>query len=452
MIQLNFLLIAIFFITSAVMANEVSQPLSAADKFEQGMTFFKNKQYLSARAAFIQAKSEKYNDSSLTYNLGVVNYKLGFYPSAEQYFLDLTNDPKYQALAFYNLALIGFKMEQIESATAWLEQCIATSKSESLSQLAHGLLQKSDGSNQLTANSGGTEIRMAEFQKPDKKIKTFIKSLAGHDDNVTQYLAYSKRKFNDVFYDVQLDATYSAFRNITLQSSMYFHLYTNAINYNTSEFSLAINYANHIRQWHYVVRSELRKQMIYYKNFQQLSDIGFDISYPISQNLSSISSYNLQLVRIENPLYDHLGGYVNQWKQEFEYRYNSLYFAIAYSYEQNQRKDHYIHDNVLASSFSPRTHSGEASILYSGQKANVELYGKSTLSKFPDKNILHPDSINQRNIYQKSSLIDYGLRLSWKVHKNLYAIAKFYHERNYSNIALYRYEKNVYQTGISWQF
>lgn len=94
----------------------------------------------------------------------------------------------------------------------------------------------------------------------------------------------------------------------------------------------------------------------------------------------------------------------------------------------------------------------ESNASYSNNSYSGEVFIKNGLSLYPDKNILYPNSEFPRQVYQKSMRLIYGFRASYRVHKSWYIIAKYFYERNYSNIRDYRYQKNVYQVGISWQF
>ncbi|MDX1813130.1 MAG: hypothetical protein R3240_14335, partial [Gammaproteobacteria bacterium] len=152
-----------------------------------------------------------------------------------------------------------------------------------------------------------------------------------------------------------------------------------------------------------------------------------------------------------DPTYMHLDGTQQQINPAVAFNLYPVILNIGYIYEINNRKDFWV-NNQITSSFSPKIHWLEVSLTYAKRRLNAELFSTNALSYYTDKNILYPNSAFPRYVSQRSLLVNYGARLSYLIAKQIFIISQFKYERNYSNIRNFRYEKRIYQLGISWQY
>lgn len=83
--------------------------------FEQGVQLFRQGHLEAARDCLEAARTMGLNSLSLSYNLGVVYYRLGRLPAAEQAFRQLLSSP-HEALARYNLGLVALARDDHEQA------------------------------------------------------------------------------------------------------------------------------------------------------------------------------------------------------------------------------------------------------------------------------------------------------------------------------------------------
>jgi len=416
--------------------------------YQKGFHYFKKKDYLSAREIFLKQESINPNDIDLLYNLGVVNYKLGFYPSSKTYFLRLKNSEKYAAMAYYNLSLIAFRLGNEAEAKQWLKKSLNSNPSKSVLKLTTRLMDKANMSGQQFTTQ---EIASKSFPLR-KKMKTFLKSSLGYNDNVTQFLTFSDKKISDNFVDLQIDSIFRVFKKLNLQLSAFFHTYNNTTSYNTSNLTALTEYEKLVNKYIQLENIFLiSSQSINGKSFQQLYEANLKAKFKSRSYFGLALNYKVQKIVVTDDTYNHLTGLMQQIQAAISYYANSFQLNLTYEYELNNRKDFYS-NNTLNSSFSPRIHSLDLRLKYSRNKLSSEVFITNGLSQYPDKNILYPNSNFPRQVLQKGLRSQYGIKLSYQIDKSLYAIASYDFERNYSNIRDFRYEKNIYQTGISWQY
>ena len=116
---------------------------SARQQMKEGIAAFQSNNLDKARE-LLEAAASRLDSRALTYNLGVLYYKLGEYELAEQRFRDLL-DTKQRALAFYNIGLIALAQNDDRKARAAFRQsALASSErdNEKLGKLAMAQLQE----------------------------------------------------------------------------------------------------------------------------------------------------------------------------------------------------------------------------------------------------------------------------------------------------------------------
>jgi len=88
----------------------LNQAVLAGEDFEQGVKLAKQGAYHQALDYFERIYNRGEVTPNLLYNLASCNYRLGRFTDAHNYFSQLLNDKKFQALAAYNMGLIEAKL------------------------------------------------------------------------------------------------------------------------------------------------------------------------------------------------------------------------------------------------------------------------------------------------------------------------------------------------------
>lgn len=116
------------------------QELSAREKFRAGIQAFQAENLHRARE-LLEAAAEEISSRALTYNLGVVYYRLGEYDLSRSMFESLL-PTKQRALARYNLGLIALAQNDEATARAAFTATLTENPDDNLARLAIGQLKE----------------------------------------------------------------------------------------------------------------------------------------------------------------------------------------------------------------------------------------------------------------------------------------------------------------------
>lgn len=111
--------------------------------FRAGVQAFNDGELDKARRYLESAASQGLSSRSLSYNLGVVYYKLKLYEKAEQTFRELI-PTRQKALAYYNIGLTALAREDKTAAAEAFQEVLASDPKENLITLASRQLERLD--------------------------------------------------------------------------------------------------------------------------------------------------------------------------------------------------------------------------------------------------------------------------------------------------------------------
>lgn len=107
-----------------------------SDDFNAGIQFFTQGNYGQALEHFKRAEKGGIKIANLSYNLGSVYYRLKQYELSKRYFEKLTRDKNLGHLAYYNLALIEYRLGHDLSAIELFEKSARSTDDAGLKTLA----------------------------------------------------------------------------------------------------------------------------------------------------------------------------------------------------------------------------------------------------------------------------------------------------------------------------
>jgi tetratricopeptide (TPR) repeat protein len=106
------------------------------DHFDAGILFFTQGNYDQALEHFKRAEKGGIKTAQMSYNLGSVYYKVKQYELSKRYFEKLTHDNNLHHLAYYNLALIEYRLGRNKSAIKLFEISARSTDDTGLKTLA----------------------------------------------------------------------------------------------------------------------------------------------------------------------------------------------------------------------------------------------------------------------------------------------------------------------------
>ncbi|TMH92947.1 MAG: tetratricopeptide repeat protein [Betaproteobacteria bacterium] len=133
---------------------------------ERGIAAFRAGDYAAALQSFLDARAAGLDTPGLRYNLGATYYRLQRYPEAEREFQALVPDPKWAAVARYNLGLTAQRAGRAQQAMEYFEQA-RTTTDPNLRALAATAFERLRGA------------------PPSPQTSAVISLAGGYDSNVT---------------------------------------------------------------------------------------------------------------------------------------------------------------------------------------------------------------------------------------------------------------------------
>ncbi|HEY9119919.1 MAG TPA: tetratricopeptide repeat protein, partial [Marinobacter sp.] len=139
----RFLPVALLVCVALSMTNVQGKTPEAKAHFRAGVQAFNDGELAKARRYLEWAAEQGLSSRSLSYNLGVVYYKLGQYEKAEQTFRQLI-PTRQKALAYYNIGLTALARENRPAAEAAFREVLASGPDDNLLSLASRQLERLD--------------------------------------------------------------------------------------------------------------------------------------------------------------------------------------------------------------------------------------------------------------------------------------------------------------------
>lgn len=200
----------------------LSLPAAAAtaeEDFSAGQILFQKGSYRQALERFKQAHKAGMHSSALSYNLGVSYYKLRQYKSARQQFHSLLKNPSMRPLAALNLGLVEDKLKNEQQAIKWFRQAYEQQGDKKIRLLAWqalgqmGIKLKKPFAPQTNAEVAmllGTDSNVVDPVNPASNITdSYLEFYTSVDHSLSETLAVSGLFLNQDYgtansYDFQL--------------------------------------------------------------------------------------------------------------------------------------------------------------------------------------------------------------------------------------------------------
>lgn len=161
--------------------------------FRAGIQAFNDGELDKARRYLESAAAQGLSSRSLSYNLGVVYYRLGLYEKAEHAFRQLI-PTRQRALAYYNIGLTALARENPGAAADAFREVLAADPDENLVSLASRQLERL---NPKTASAAGK-----------KRWAGLISLGGGYEDNVALFPDTAPEKLDSGFMEALAAGSY----------------------------------------------------------------------------------------------------------------------------------------------------------------------------------------------------------------------------------------------------
>lgn len=431
--------------------------------FIEGKEAFQNEDYITARQRFLQVRAAGMDSAQLEYNLGVTNYKLGYYPSSYDAFIKARTNTKLAPLVYYNLGLVSIKLKRYDEAVDWFDKTHSQTDNKDLKHLAKNMLAKITDkrpqpkytqhaliTDDYSANSWTNKRFFINSQ-----WRAMIRSDVGVDNNVALYRHLHTNDTSnaaDQFATAYFLVRAQLLPAIDFEISSYLLNYATQNQYDYSALSFTINYSKSFSIMDMTFGTNMEKLTLGGNDFQQnlASHITFQRTFSIGQRLT------LQLTHVTlkalSRKFKHLKGKRQEIETQWQLGLNEKKLLLFYRFSHNNRQDSYIIEDdkkVLAESHSPASHTiGGIASLNLSPKWRSELFSDFTHIDYPDPNRI----ATNRYIFGEEELIRAGLRFSRYIGKSIKLLGEYAYSNNASLLAKYAYQNNRYTMGIRWKY
>jgi tetratricopeptide (TPR) repeat protein len=425
----------------AVSANVLAR--SADDAFAAGLA--------AARAGFFQEAADHFDAAqraglstpALTFNMGVVNYRLNRLDDAAAAFRALTADPDWGALAHYHLGLTEQRRGNSTAARGHFRDAQALTDSPKLKALADHRLRA---------------LLAAPAPQPSPGLRRWFgigSVAAGYDDNVLladeQFIGAVSDEA-DAFGEVLAAARRAVGApgsGLAVDISAYYRFHGDLDDFNFGALSAGLSWRRPMGDW------------VFSTGLTGTAQFAGGDSYAnvVSHRLQLDRAFDTLSWRLRNELsyhdgasdFDFITGWRNRTRLELGNRIDRLQLKLGYEFEINNRDD--LESGETFSSYSPRAHRVYAGGGYDvGQRLGLELEGALRLSDYRDANRFLDGDGNLLEVARDQDVLSLRLRLDYRVTDRWRVWSQYQHTSSDSDLPRYDYTGNVYLLGLETMF
>jgi hypothetical protein len=432
------LLVIAFFASANIWA-------AASERYHAGISAFKASDYSQALEHFAAARRAGMTSPTLHYNLGATHYKLGHYRLAAAEFSRIGEDPKWGALAQYNLGLIAAKMGEPDEAQRHFRIARREATSAKLTSMADAKLAPSSPSlhaSTLHPSTGAAEPAWMSYLSlgtgyDDNVIladDSTLAAVSGEDDYFVELAAYTSGYVAGDFADgwrLDLGGNYRGHSDLD--------------DFDFGTGSVAAMYNRLVGSWHVQAGARGALQLaggdhyttgatIRARAYRRFGDVGLRLTNDLAL-IEGASNF------------DYLSGTQNRLTVEFIRQMTQARVRGGYQFELNDRDDLTLTNEFF--SYSPTRHGifGAVEMPFS-ERLVGEARADFQTSDYADDNveIELDDSVTQAA--RDADRLSATLRLAFQLSRKWQVFGEYQYSDNSSNIDRYSYNSSRYKLGI----
>ncbi len=403
---------------------------------EQGVTAFRAGDYQAALRSFLDALGAGLDTPDLHYNLGATYYRLQRYPEAEREFQALTPDPKWAALARYNLGLTAQRAGRPQQAMEYFEQAHRMTADPNLRALAATAFERLRGA------------------PPSPQATAVISLAGGYDSNATlspDAAAVGVSHQSDRFVEALAAATHllagSTERGWVAHGSLVLRKYADL-----HQFDVAGSHAglSHERYWGRVQTSAgayFDTAYIGGDRLEQGTSLDAQASSRLDAGGELRGRYQFRHVAGGGG-FEYLDGRQQRLSAEAGFTLAGALLRAGYQLELNHRRDLQQGSEFLSA--SPTRHALFASVALrnvAGWQADAR--GEYRVSRYRDPDLIDAGPpLGILEVTRRDRRYGFGLRADRRLSAPWHLFMDYSYYRNESNLDTYDYSRQQLMAGI----
>jgi len=402
--------------------------------FRSGVQAFQKGNFTLARHLLESAQSKGIKSLSLSYNLGVVYYKLAEYPRSRQAFSQLVGT-KQSSLAHYNLGLIALAEEDSATARDHFEVVAANSDQPKLSKLAYAQLQK-----------------LGSTPPSSKQWQAFLSLAAGYEDNLGLFPDTAASTLEDGFLESIGAASGYAYQKgknaIKWKAQFYTRDYFEEDDFNTHLLRLGTAWNHDLGRNKISFGLEGDQLWLADSSREQRARLVADWITPTcsTKSLSARCQIKLEAEQIfaDKARFKAYEGQHYRLDARYRARYGDWSGEMQYRFDFNDRKDRDIGDQFF--SVSPMMHTLGLKLSYAITRAfTVGADASFRQSDYTRAHRFKNDETRKRSDHR----LAYHLNARYQVDQTFAVTTKLGRLDNESNIDRYQYDRETVSLGIN---
>ncbi|WP_323751083.1 hypothetical protein [Marinobacter sp.] len=402
--------------------------------FRSGVMAFQKGELNQAKQFLESAQSKGLQSKALTYNLGVLYYKLAEYEQSRQAFSQLIGTNQ-KSLAQYNLGLIA--LAENDSATA----------------LFHFRTVAADNHQQKLAKLAQAQLKNLGSQKaPTKHWQALLSVAVGYEDNIGLFPDTAASTLDDGFLESVGAASGYAYRHgnsaIQLKAQFYVRDYFEEDDFNTDLLRLGT-------AWRYNLGGDrislgLEGDQLWLANAsrEQRARLTADWLTPSCSTKSMKASCQIKLeaeqIFADKAQYQAYEGQHYRLDTRYRARQGDWSSELQYRFDYNDRKDREIGDQFY--SVSPMGHTLGAKLSYAITRAlKIGANASFRYSEYTQPHTFKNGETKKRT----DRRLSYSLNAEYQFDQTFAATTKLGRMSNDSNIDRYQYDRDTISLGIN---
>jgi tetratricopeptide (TPR) repeat protein len=418
------------------------------DHFDHGIKASAAGDYAAALQYFKKAQQAGLDTAALKYNLGVSYYKLGQYESARKFFLELTNVPTFEQLAYFNLGLIANKQKDEAAAIRWFQRAYRDLSSEKIRKLSAVALDRLGVTARKTRRSPpGWTGAVSSSLTYDSNVLLANNDLVGvtsKSDTAVNVSAFGGR---------WLKGNMNNGVRMTLGANL--RKYSKLNQNDDSQLSAGVLRYDRLGDWK--MRLGGGWDEVYFNGSEYQRIVSADVRglKDLSQSNQLRLRYKLSRILATNAGYNYLDGWRQQFRVGLRQQHESVKIRYYYQLELNDREDR-VYSGNLFTSYSPTRHTLRATGWWSlNDQWNARLDARFRYSDYNKANIRLVGGANKEE-QREDSQVRLSARISRQFEKRWDVHAQYTFTRNDSTIDSIAesnsYDRSVIDAGVRWSF
>lgn len=426
---------------------------AGSDDYARGVQAARAGEYAVALSHFEAAQRAGHRDPGLLYNLGVVNYHLGRFAAARTSFITLTDHPRWQGLAYYNLGLIAEAAGEIDEAHVNYQRARELAAQPKLRQLASSRLEPGSGPAQAPPPRwhGLASIGSGYDDNVMLGADHLVDTVSNKGDHFVEFLGAAAQPVAGWHEDVAPGSSAAATSRTAgwaVNAAGYYRAYSDLDDYDFGALSASLKWKSAPGEWNWSTGVLGAAQFAGGDPYANVVTHRLDAAHGSGTRVRATNDLSYLFGRSS---YDYVTGWRNRTTVQLEAGDAGMRTRVGYELEFNDRKD--LSREPQFFSYSPlrQTLFGAVESTVT-PPLRVEVEAAYRHSDYEDDNRFVDDAGNVVEAPRDQDITTVGVRASYALAGQWNLWSQLEHITSRSDVDTYDYDSTRYMLGVERLF